>query len=62
MARIINASSLSRIRVNRNLNVNEDNVIEISDGDAVLSIRFVYYAEKETEDGNVVRKVNVINL
>ena len=62
MARIINASSLSRIRVNRNLNVNEDNVIEIYDGDAVLSIRFVYYAEQETEDGNVVRKVNVINL
>ena len=54
-----NIDAISSLFTNRNLNINEDNVIEISDGNNILSVRFVYYAEQEAEDGNIIRKVMI---
>ncbi len=52
-----NVDAISSLFTNRNSNITEDNIIEISDDNDVLSLRFVYYSEQDTEDGNIVRKV-----
>ena len=57
-----NIEAISSLFTNRNTNVTEDNIIEISDNDDVLSLRYVYYIEQETEeDGNIVRKAIVFD-
>jgi AraC-like DNA-binding protein len=57
-----NIEAISSLFTNRNTNVTEDNIIEISDNDDVLSLRYVYYTEQETEeDGNIVRKAIVFD-
>lgn len=56
-----NIEAISSIFANRNTGVTSDNIIEISDNDDILSLRFVYYTEQETEDnGNIVRKAVVL--
>lgn len=56
-----NIEAISSLFTNRSTDVTADNAIEISDYDDVLSLRFVYYTEQETEeDGNIVRKAIVL--
>ena len=57
-----NTEAISSLFTNRNTDVTEGNIIEISDNDDILSFRYVYYAEQETEeDGNIVRKAIVFD-
>lgn len=57
-----NIEALSSLFTDRNNNVSNDNIIEIGDGKDILSLRFVYYTEQETEDdGNILRKAIVLD-
>ncbi|MCM1177495.1 MAG: ATP-binding protein [Bacteroides sp.] len=57
-----NIEAISSLFTDRNTDVTEDNIIEISDNDDILSLRYVYYTEQETEeDGNIVRKAIVFD-
>lgn len=57
-----NMEAIASIFSNRNTEVSSDNIIEISDNEDILSLRFVYYTEQETEEnGNIVRKAIVFD-
>ena len=57
-----NEEAIASIFANRNTSVTSDNIIEISDNEDILLLRFVYYTELETEEnGNIVRKAIVLD-
>lgn len=57
-----NIDAIASIFANRNTGVSSDNIIEISDNEDILLLRFVYYTEQETEEnGNIVRKAIVFD-
>lgn len=57
-----NIEAIASIFSNRNTGVASDNIIEISDNEDILLLRFVYYTEQETEEnGNSMRKTIVLD-